>query len=89
MLHVPDVCYYSRHQVENLEEVVRSTFKDLGVVLPPRRISLRVKTLLGSLRMSVANVTIVGGSKVARLRQCFRHAMRRLREVVYGKPEDR
>ena len=77
-----------RQQVDDLEEVVRSTLSEnLGVVLPQRPISIRAKFTAGSPRMS-ATLTVVGGSKVARLRQWFRRAMRRLWEVVYGKPED-
>ena len=77
-----------RQEVDNLEEAVRSTFEQLGVVLPPRRISIRAKAFHISASWSVANVTVVGGSKVARLRKWFRRSMRRLWEVVYGKPED-
>ena len=76
-----------RQQLDDLEEVVRSTLSEkLGVVLPPRPISIRAKFLLGSVGMSIANLTVIGGSKVARLRQWFRRAMRRSWEVVYGKP---
>ena len=77
-----------RQQVENLEEVVRSTFQELGIVLQPRRISLRAKVLGGRPSLSVANVTVIGGSKVARIRQWFKSAMRRLWAMVYGKPKD-
>ena len=77
-----------RQEVDNLEEAVRSTFEQLGVVLPPRRISIRAKGFHVSLSVSVANVTVVGGSKVARIRKWFRRSMRLLWEVVYGKPED-
>ena len=77
-----------RQEVDNLEEAVRSTFEQLGVVLPPRRISLRAKAFHISASWSVDNLTVVGGSKVARLRKWFRRSMRRLWEVVYGKPED-
>ena len=53
-----------------LEEAVRVTPKEeVGVDLRPRRISLRAKAVLGGLSMSVANVTVVGGSKLVRLRQ--------------------
>ena len=77
-----------RQEVDNLEEAVRSTFEQLGVVLPPRRISIRAKAFHISLNTSAANLTVVGGSKVARLRKWFRRSMHRLWEVVYGKPED-
>ena len=60
-----------RQQVDDLEKVVRSTFEELGVVLPPRPISIRAKAILGTFSVSAANVTVVGGSKLARLRQWF------------------
>ena len=73
-----------RQQVNDLEEVVRSTLKeDLGVVLPPRRVSLRAKALLASLSLDVANGIVVGG-----FRQWVRRKIRRIWEVVYGKPEN-
>ena len=75
-----------RQQVENLEEVVRSTFDGLGVVLPPRTISMCARITAGSPTMS-ATLTVVGGSKMARLRQWLRRTTRRLWEVVYGKPK--
>lgn len=77
-----------RRQLDDLEEVVRSTLSErLGVILPPRPVSLRVKATLPSPTASVT-VTVAGGSKVARLRRWVRRAIRRLWEVVYGKPED-
>ena len=77
-----------RQQVEDLEEAVRSTLKEqLGVDIRPRRVRLRVKAVAGSPSFS-ANLTVAGGSKVARLRNWIRRAMYRLWEVVYGKPED-
>ena len=78
-----------RQQVKDLEETVRTTLKEeLRVDLRPRRISLRAKPMHFSLGASAANVTVVGGSKVARLLQWCRRAMRWLWEVVYGKPDD-
>ena len=78
-----------RQQVKDLEETVRTTLKEeLRVDLRPRRISLRAKPIHFSLGVSAANVTVVGGSKVARLLQWCRRAMRWLWEVVYGKPDD-
>ena len=77
-----------RRQLNDLEEVVRSTLSDrLGVVLPPRPISIRAKIKSGVPIVS-ATGTGVGGSKLARLRRWFRRAVHRLKEVVYGKPED-
>ena len=77
-----------RQQVKDLEEAVRTTLKeDLGVDLRPRRISLRARAIAGSPTAS-ATLSVVGGSKLRRLRLWFRQAMRRLWEVVYGKPED-
>ena len=75
-----------RLQVEDLESRTRSTFERLGVDLPPKRIPVRARIILGAATMSAA-VGISGGSKWARLRQWFRRAMRRVREIVYGKPE--
>ena len=67
---------------------MRSTLsEELGVVLPPRPISIRAKFTADSPRVS-ATVTVVGGSKLAHLRRWFRRAARRLWEMVYGKPED-
>ena len=78
-----------RQEIDNLEEAVRATLKEeLGVVLRPRPVSLRAKLAFGEISMSGANLTVVGGSKIARLRQWFRRVMRRLWEVVYGRPED-
>ena len=78
-----------RQQVNDLEEIVRSTLAEkLEVILPPRPISLRAKGTLGSPTAS-GTLTVVGGSKVARLRKWCRRATRRLWEVVYGKPEGR
>ena len=76
-----------RLQVEDLESRTRSTFERLGVDLPPnKRIPVRARNILGAATNSAA-VGISGGSKWARLRQWFRRAMRRVREIVYGKPE--
>ena len=76
-----------RREVDNLEEVVRTTLSEkLGVLLPPRPISIRARINAGSPTMS-ATLTVVGGSKVARLRQWLRRTARRLWEVVYGNPE--
>ena len=77
-----------RQQVENLEDTVRSTFEELEVDLRARRISVRAKPSHFSISTSVDNVTVVRGSKVARLRQWFRHAARWLWEVIYGKSAD-
>ena len=76
-----------RQEVDNLEKTVRSTFEELEVVLPPRRISIRPKPVRFSFIVSAANVNVVGGSKVARLRLWLRRAMRWLWEVVYGRQE--
>ena len=73
-----------RQQVKNLEEVVRSTLREeLGVVLPPRPISIRARFTTGSPTGS-ASLSVVGGSRLARLRRWFRRAMRRMGEVVSG-----
>lgn len=76
-----------RREVDNLEEVLRTTLsEELAVVLPPRPISLRARITAGSPTVS-ATLSVVGGSKVARLRQWLRRKARRLWEVVYGRPE--
>ena len=77
-------------KVEDLERRTRSTFERLGVDLPPKSVALRARIIFGAVGMS-APVLISGGSKWARFRQRFLqrfwHAMRRVWEVVYGKPE--
>ena len=77
-----------RQDVDSLEEAVRSGFEQLGVALPPRRISVRAKGIHFGLNTSVANVTVTGGSKIARFRQWIRRSARRVWEVVYGVPHD-
>ena len=76
-----------RQQVRDLEEWAESTFAQMGVVPPPMRRSVRAKGAFYSFDVPAANVTVGGGSRVARLRRWFRRVTRRLREVVYGKPE--
>ena len=76
-----------RRDVDNLEEVVRTTLSEnLGVVLPPRPISLSLRVTAGNPTVS-ANLTVVGGSKLARLREWLRRKARRIWEVAYGKPD--
>ena len=75
-----------RLQVEDLESRTRSTFERLGADLPPKSVSVRARVTSGAPTISVTLRTS-GGSKWARLRQRFRRAMRRVWEVVYGKPE--
>ena len=77
-----------RQEVDNLEKAVRSTLEGLGVVLPPRPISVRPKPVRLSFNVSAPNVTVVRGSKVGRLRLWLQQATRRLWGVVYGNPED-
>ena len=78
-----------RQQVNDLEEVVRATLKEnLGVVLPPRRVSLRAKAFHIGLSWNVGKMIVDGGSRVARFRQWVRRKIRRIWEVVYGKPEN-
>ena len=77
-----------RQQIRSLDETVRATLKEeLGAVLPPRPLSIRARLSAPTPRMS-ATLAVVGGSKVVRLQQWFRHALRRLWEMVYGKPDD-
>ena len=74
-------------EVDNLEEVVRTTLsEELEVVLPPRPVSLRARATAGRPTASF-NLTVVGGSKLARLREWLRRKARRIWEVVYGKPD--
>ena len=74
-------------EVDNLEESVKETLREsLGVVLPPRPISLSLRATAGSPTASF-NLTGAGGSKVARLREWLRRKARGIWEVVYGKPE--
>ena len=74
-------------EVDNLEKTVRATFsEELGVALPPRPVSLSLRATAGSPTASL-NLTVVGGSKLARLREWLRRKARRIWEVVYGKPD--
>ena len=77
-----------RLQVEDLESRARSTFETLGVVLPPRSVSIRAMTISAAATTS-ATLGTSGGSKWGRRRQRLlqqlRGAVRRVREVVYGK----
>ena len=74
-------------QVNGLEELVRSTLsEELGVVLPRRPISLRMRATAGSPKASFS-LTVVGESRLARLRLQLLRAMSRLWEVVYGRQE--
>ena len=75
-----------RLQVEDLESRIRSTFEKLGAELPPKRVSVRARDIFDAATFSAA-VGASGGNKWARLRQRFRRAMRRVREIVYGKPQ--
>ena len=74
-----------RQQVEDLERRTRSTFEQLGTDLPPRSVSVRARGVSFAVEVSAA-VGTVGGSRLSRLRRRFRRAMRRVWEVVYGKP---
>ena len=73
-------------QVEDLESRTRSTFERLGVDLPPKSVSIRARAIAGAPTVSVT-LRVSGGNKWARLRQRFRRAMRRVREIVYGNPQ--
>ena len=74
-----------RQQISDLEETVRTTLREkLEVVLPPRPISIRARFTAGSPTVSV-NLSVVGGSKLARFRLWVRRTVRRMWEVVYGK----
>ena len=75
-----------RLQVEDLESRTRSAFERLGGDLPPESVRVRARATSGVPTVS-ATVRVSGGSKWARLRQHFRHVMRLVWEVVYGKPD--
>ena len=75
-----------RLQVEDLENRSRSTFERLGGDLPPKSVRVRARSASGVPTAS-ATLRVSGGSRWARLRQRFRYAMRRIKEVVYGKLE--
>ena len=77
-----------RHEVDNLESVVRTTFEQLGVDLPPRPMSLRGRAVAGTPRVSAAGLTIRGGSRMTRIRRWLLRTSRQIWEVVYGKPEE-
>ena len=74
-----------RLQVEDLENRTRATFERLGADLPPKSVSVRARIVSGAPTVS-ATLRVSGGSRWARLRQRFRRAMRRVKEVMYGKP---
>ena len=74
---------------QEVEKVVRSTLEELGLVLPPQSHSISANPAYFSFSVPPVSVTVAKRSRIARLRQRFRRAMRRLWEVVYGKPEDR
>ena len=77
-----------RREVGDLEEAVRSTLsEELGVLLPPRPVSVRFKATTGSPTVSMSPTT-AGGSRLARLRQWFRGAAHESWDVFYGKPDD-
>ena len=74
-------------EVDNLEKTVRSTFEKLGIVLPRRPISVNAGTVRIRFDVPEPKVTLVRGSRVARLRLRLLRAMSRLWEVVYGRQE--
>ena len=74
---------------QEVGELVRSTFEAAGIVLPPQSHSISANPAYFSFSVPPVSVTVAKRSRIARLRQRFRRAMRRLWEVVYGKPEDR
>ena len=77
-----------RQQVSDLEEVVRSTLsEEMGVLLPARSVSIRATMTAVTPTLS-ASLTVVSGSKLDRLRQRVRRALRQSWDALYGKPED-
>ena len=75
-----------RLQVEDLEKRTQSTFLSLGAYLPPKSVSIRARAISGAATVT-AKLRVLGGSRLARLRQRFRHSMHRVWEVVYGKSD--
>ena len=76
-----------QRQIDGQDEVFRSAFEELGVVLPGRRISVRAKPIAFSVMVSDATVNVRGGSKWARFLRLFRRFGRWLKETVVGKPD--
>ena len=64
-----------KDQVTEIDSVMRSTFEQMGVVLPPSTISLRASFSAGAAQMS-ATLTVVGESRMTRFRHWVqRHAL--------------
>ena len=73
-----------QRQVEGLESRIRSALEPLGVDLPLGAIDLRVTARVGAPTISIG-VSVSGGSRWARIRAWFRHALRRAWVVIWGK----
>ena len=78
-----------RRQIDDQDEVFRSAFEELRVVLPGRRVSLRAKPIDFSVMVSAATVNVRGGSKWARFLRLFPRFWRWLKETVWGTPDHR
>ena len=82
-----DVIGDLRRQIDDQDQVFRSAFEDLGVVLPGRRISVSAKPVAWNIMVSEATGAVTGGSKWARLRRLFQSFRLWLKETVWGKPD--
>ena len=73
-----------QRQVEGLESRIRSALEPLGVDLPLGALNISVTVRAGSPTVSIG-VSVSGGSRWARTRAWFRHALRRAWEIIWGK----
>ena len=79
-----------RRQMEAEDEVFRSGFEKLGVVLPGRSFSVDAGSVSWRIDIPEASVTLTkGGSKWVRLRRLLQRFWRRLKDTVWGKPDQR
>ena len=70
-------------QVDEINKVMRTAFKELNVVLPPPSVFLRVEFNAGAAHMS-AKVTVNNRKKMTRFRFWFKRQSRRFWRWVYG-----
>ena len=79
-----------RRQMEAQDEVFRSGFEELGVVLPGRRFSVNAGSVSWGFDIPEPSVTLTkGGSKWVRLRRLLQRFGQRLKETVWGKTDHR
>ena len=72
-----------RQLVDDLEEVTRWGFRQVGVTPPPRPISLRGKITAGSPRVS-GTLSVSGGRKLTRFRRWLRRLANGIWRLGYG-----